>query len=125
MVYRKLDVDMLSLRSTIRPLQINNNVMSKRIFKIGNTRVAGYWSFAVLSRAFKEQELKSLWESYANARHRVGHFSEPTDKQRAIVAYMKKYGTSRRETADHFKIPYFQVSSAMQRVAVWEYFDKE
>lgn len=91
-------------------------------FKIAGEKVSPAWNVEILARSLSEKELKSLWETYKNARLTSGTANTPpTDRQKEIAAYAKKTKHKNGVIAVKFKIKDFQVRSAIQKVAVYAY----
>jgi len=75
---------------------------------------------SVLLKAFGDKDLKQMWEKYkANKVQRA--LTEPTALQYKLAEARKRGDTPRKIVADNKGVSSFQVSAALQRVAIWEY----
>lgn len=96
--------------------------MVKKDFKLMGEKVTPSWNVNILARAFKEKELKSIWDAYKNARLTAGSAAkEPTELQKEIAAYARKTKWKRVAIAEKFKVKVHVVHSAIQKVAIYSY----
>lgn len=87
---------------------------------IGKTRLPIQFQAKIMARAFKEKELISIFDSYTNAKLRLGRMGPPTDLQYKL-AEARKAGKTTNEVASSFKVRKDQVYGAVGRVSSWEY----
>lgn len=97
--------------------------MSKYIpQKIGDMSLPGAFSTQILMRAFKESEMKSLYESYRNSKKTSGRREPPSDLQFKIAKDIRS-GKSTKEVSSKLHVRLDQVYGAVNRVAVWEFYN--
>lgn len=78
----------------------------------------------IFTRFLSERAMKDLWESYRDARHTLRNGSTPPTEMQYKIAQLRKTGMRYKEITAKLGVPFNQVSSAISRVAVWEYMNK-
>jgi transcriptional regulator with GAF, ATPase, and Fis domain len=95
--------------------------MARKNIYLGEDKLPYQISVAILMRAFKESEMKSIWESYKEARIKSRAMTEPSEAQFKIAKTFKEHGGDLRSSAKALRITPAEVSYAVKRVAVWEF----
>lgn len=98
--------------------------MAKAQVHIGEVTIPTALNTQILSRAFKDKELLSIWEAYEAAKYRTGRIGPPTDLQ-VKVATARQEGYSTSEIMSKFKVKNHQVYSATTRVAIYNFLNKK
>ncbi len=75
----------------------------------------------ILARFLKEKDLKSLYDSYTEAKKTMSRVAGPPTELQVKMAKMKKTGKTSKEVAKFFSVTNNKVNSAVSRVAVWAY----
>ena len=97
--------------------------MAKPSIRIGEELLPGALNMTVLARAYKEKDLKTIWETYKNARLNQRTPMEPTEAQIKYAKIAKQMGNMQKAARD-LKVEYHVVHYAVRRVAIWEYLNK-
>lgn len=93
----------------------------KKAVMIGGEKMSLTLQSHILVRAFKESEMKSIWEAYKNARIRAVYGNKPPTEEQIKMAQMRKSGVSMGEIARKFSVKWDRVHTAVKKVAVYEY----
>lgn len=92
---------------------------------VGKVRLPGSFLSVILRRTMSDKELLDLLERYREVCQTERGAQEPSELQFTIAKDVKKTGIKPLKASVKYKVTVSQVSSAVQRVAVWEYLNED
>lgn len=92
--------------------------------RIGDERLPSSLAAVVIGCMFDTKELREFWERYKMHRKIERATTPPTLKQRRIAQFVKEH-KNRRAAALKFKVAPAVVTTALKKVAVYDYLGLE
>lgn len=94
--------------------------MKTKTYTIEGVKLPTAFNSGIVTRMFKEPDLKDFWQAYQDARFTTRQNQPPTEQQRKIAEFVKG-GASRSTAAAKFKVNTQKVAYCVQRVATYEF----